>query len=611
VTSSLITATAIIPLSVAQSSWQISTNKQIYKYGETVVFIVTKPSGYGSCGQAPSVTVTLPDGSVNTIILPIENMIPAGTYQISAGQAGPPPGSRLAQLWIGPICDVPSSKHSVISSTTYYVQESSTTRSLTVSISANLTSGQAPLSVSFSGSVTGGTGSYTEYAWDFGDGSTGSGSSISHTYSAPGTYTTKLTVTDSSGSQASTVTTITVSPPCQYGGTYPNCNAPPNVRLRESPYFEDKLPSCSSGSLLSCLDALAVVGGIKDIAVNGVFHATLDPSSLVRTAQVEVVEDYVTVSDGTVQHETKDYSLQPTGSDFEAPIQINTWWPAQAADWAVSLLEFRVMTSPSDKYTDIVNNIQGMAQYDLPEVKVGFGFERIYTGARVIGISGVDMNGRSFNIPLDQQLQLNTAYQNLARAAQGSDFFGTQVASPVALSIADDSGRRMGAFQNNIYHDIPNAYYVGEPGTPQLIIVGSTGRFLIEVQGLRDGTYTLRTLTRNRGSSNENTVANQATIRSGDDIKYNVDLPGGNLTPVIEAQTESGATSAYILGLFAIAPMAVFIAAVAVYFGRRSTRRTSLGRPGFCLRCGTPIRQDDRFCLRCGTPTRKRIVITP
>jgi PKD repeat protein len=39
-------------------------------------------------------------------------------------------------------------------------------------------------------------GGYTDYSWDFGDGSSGSGRSVTHKYSTPGSYDTGLTVTD-------------------------------------------------------------------------------------------------------------------------------------------------------------------------------------------------------------------------------------------------------------------------------------------------------------------------------------------------------------------------------------------------------------------------------
>jgi uncharacterized repeat protein (TIGR01451 family) len=65
-------------------------------------------------------------------------------------------------------------------------------------ISANPTSGAAPLTVNFNGSGSSdpdaGDG-ITAYSWAFGDGTTGSGATVTHTYAA-GNYTARLTVTD-------------------------------------------------------------------------------------------------------------------------------------------------------------------------------------------------------------------------------------------------------------------------------------------------------------------------------------------------------------------------------------------------------------------------------
>ena len=53
---------------------------------------------------------------------------------------------------------------------------------------------------SFDGSgSTAVTGTIVSYAWDFGDGTTGTGATTTHTYSAPGVYFATLTVTDSNG----------------------------------------------------------------------------------------------------------------------------------------------------------------------------------------------------------------------------------------------------------------------------------------------------------------------------------------------------------------------------------------------------------------------------
>lgn len=61
-------------------------------------------------------------------------------------------------------------------------------------------SGIAPLEVSFSGSrSTDADDDPLTYTWNFGDGETGTGKNVLHTYSKPGQYTTKLTVSDGTG----------------------------------------------------------------------------------------------------------------------------------------------------------------------------------------------------------------------------------------------------------------------------------------------------------------------------------------------------------------------------------------------------------------------------
>ena len=73
-------------------------------------------------------------------------------------------------------------------------------------------SSQVGQSISFTGSASGGVSPYT-YSWSFGDGSTGTGASVTHAYSSEGPYTVTLTVQDSGSPQqaASSMQSIAVS----------------------------------------------------------------------------------------------------------------------------------------------------------------------------------------------------------------------------------------------------------------------------------------------------------------------------------------------------------------------------------------------------------------
>ena len=83
----------------------------------------------------------------------------------------------------------------------------------TASFTASPNSGVAPLAVSFDASASSPPSgeTITGYAWDFGDGGSGSGKTVNHTYGNPGSYTAKLTVTASNGNTDSQSKTITVS----------------------------------------------------------------------------------------------------------------------------------------------------------------------------------------------------------------------------------------------------------------------------------------------------------------------------------------------------------------------------------------------------------------
>ena len=78
------------------------------------------------------------------------------------------------------------------------------------SFTANVTSGMAPLVVSFTDTTT---NTPTGWSWNFSDGATSTVQNPVHTYTAAGTYNVTLTATNSAGSSTATPHTITVATP--------------------------------------------------------------------------------------------------------------------------------------------------------------------------------------------------------------------------------------------------------------------------------------------------------------------------------------------------------------------------------------------------------------
>jgi PKD repeat protein len=105
----------------------------------------------------------------------------------------------------------------------------------TAYFSANPVSGMAPLKVDFdaSGSTDVG-GSITKYEWSFGDGSNGTGKTVSHTYNSVGTFYASLTVTDNLGIKNSYSSQVLVgavnkAPSAKYSVTKTSGPAPLSV----------------------------------------------------------------------------------------------------------------------------------------------------------------------------------------------------------------------------------------------------------------------------------------------------------------------------------------------------------------------------------------------
>jgi len=77
-------------------------------------------------------------------------------------------------------------------------------------IQASPSSGTAPVTVLFTANVTGGTGTYVDFTWDFGTGGHGVGPEAANRFAAAGTYLVVLTVNDSAGATARTTFALVI-----------------------------------------------------------------------------------------------------------------------------------------------------------------------------------------------------------------------------------------------------------------------------------------------------------------------------------------------------------------------------------------------------------------
>lgn len=115
-----------------------------------------------------------------------------------------------------------SANQTVSKSVTITVNAPATIGTPVARITATPASGVAPFATVLDASTsTTPNGTITNYAWNFGDGTTGVGTRLTKTYSAAGNYTATLTVTDSAGKTAQSAIVIAVSAASSGGGTLP------------------------------------------------------------------------------------------------------------------------------------------------------------------------------------------------------------------------------------------------------------------------------------------------------------------------------------------------------------------------------------------------------
>jgi hypothetical protein len=202
---------------------------------------------------------------------------------------------------------------------------------------------------------------------------------------------------------------------------------------------------------------------------------------------MELKLGYVTVDEfkglaSPSKWEIKTFQVEKTDSGFATTFDISTWWPLNAFYIIGGLI-----------YSGIEGLQAELAKKAfLPKIRPHLtGNEPIYLSAEITKITVIDIDGNMFEFPINKEIK--TAIQKWFEALLAEKWIYCMVYSPVALSIVDPEGKRIGYFKGKLYNEIERAFYSPSDWPFQFILVTSprTGEYKIEVEGLGDGEFSL------------------------------------------------------------------------------------------------------------------------
>jgi PKD repeat protein len=201
-------------------------------------------------------------------------------------------------------------------------------------------------------------GSIVSYAWDFGDGTTGSGVSVNKSYATAGTYTVTLTVTDNAGATGSTTHTVTITA----------ANQPPTANFTATPSPASVgTPVTFSGS--TSVDPDGTIVGYAWNFGDGTTGSGVTVSKSYSTAGTYTVT--LTVTD----------NLGATGSTSAA---ITVQGGGGTTVWVEDALPAGAVAGGSEPFTWITSNPAPYSGTKAHQSTIGSGIHQHYfTGARV------------------------------------------------------------------------------------------------------------------------------------------------------------------------------------------------------------------------------------
>jgi PKD repeat protein len=210
------------------------------------------------------------------------------------------------------VTDDAGRKSTNVSSATISVGTAAPSASFTFSPSSPTTGQTVNFNASASTATSGRT--ITSYAWNFDDGSTGSGVTTSHPFSASGSYSVTLTVTDSAGQTASTSRTVSVTDPAKPTADFNFSPTSPTVG--QTVNFNGTLSTAPSGRTITAYAWNFGDGGTATgpqpthvYAVSGSYSVTLTVTDSAGQTSAPRSQN-ITV--GTLQPPTASFTFSPT-----------------------------------------------------------------------------------------------------------------------------------------------------------------------------------------------------------------------------------------------------------------------------------------------------------
>ncbi|MUH36919.1 PKD domain-containing protein [Zobellia amurskyensis] len=199
---------------------------------------------------------------------------------------------------------------------------------------ASVTSGEAPLKVSFDGKESSDDIGITSYLWDFKDDDKGSSSSTSHTFSKAGTYEVVLTVKDKDGLEDTDTVTITVT---EKKNEAPTAKASANTTEGEAP-LEIQFKGSSS------TDDKAVKNYFWDFKDGSTSTSSNPPHSFTKKGTYNVI---LTVTDDEGLKDSETIAIIITETENEAPVAVASGSPLTG--YAPLKVELKAYNSTDDK----------------------------------------------------------------------------------------------------------------------------------------------------------------------------------------------------------------------------------------------------------------------